>query len=128
MRSPQATGDLGQRMAAALARAPRHGSAIIVGSDIPAITAAHIRAAFESLGRHDVVFGPATDGGYWLAGVRRGLPEAAVRHLFDAVRWSSGDALADTVRNVPNGWRVGYVETLRDVDNATDLAAWLGRA
>ena len=128
MRSPQATGDLGQRMAAALARAPRHGSAIIVGSDIPAITAAHIRAAFESLGRHDVVFGPATDGGYWLVGVRRGLPEAAVRHLFDAVRWSSGDALADTVRNVPNEWRVGYVETLRDVDSAADLAAWLGRA
>jgi rSAM/selenodomain-associated transferase 1 len=127
-RVPQASGDLGQRMATALARAARHGPAIIVGSDIPAITAAHIRAAFESLGRHDVVFGPATDGGYWLVGVRRGVPEAALRHLFDAVRWSSEDALADTLRNVPNRWRIGYAATLRDVDRATDLAAWQARA
>ena len=127
-RSPQDTGDLGQRMAAALAGAAHDGPAIIVGSDIPAITTAHIRAAFESLGRHDVVFGPATDGGYWLVGVRRGLPVAAMRCLFDDVRWSSENALADTLRNVPNGWRVGYAATLRDVDRMADLAAWQARA
>ena len=115
-------------MAAALAGAADYGPAIIVGSDIPAITTAHIRAAFESLGRHDVVFGPATDGGYWLVGVRRGLPAAGLRHLFDAVHWSSEDALADTLRNVPNGWRVGYAATLRDVDRMADLAAWQARA
>jgi len=115
-------------MAAALARASCSGPAIIVGSDIPAITATHIRAAFDSLGRHDFVFGPATDGGYWLVGVRQGLPEATLRHLFDAVRWSSGDALEDTVRNVRSRWRAGYVATLRDVDTAADLAAWLRRA
>ena len=126
-RSPQAAGDLGQRMAAALAEAARHGPAIIVGSDIPAMTATHIRAAFESLGQHDVVFGPATDGGYWLVGVRRGPSEVALRHLFDAVRWSTRDALGDTVRNIPNGWRIGYAATLPDVDRAADLAAWLNR-
>jgi rSAM/selenodomain-associated transferase 1 len=127
-RSPQGRGDLGQRMAAELAAAAHHGPAIIVGSDIPAITTAHIRAAFESLGRHHVVFGPAMDGGYWLVGVRPTLPEATLRHLFDAVRWSSEDALADTLRNVPNRWRVGYAATLRDVDRAVDLAVWQGRA
>jgi rSAM/selenodomain-associated transferase 1 len=127
MRSTQATGDLGHRMAMALAGAVCHGPTIIVGSDIPAITAIHIRAAFESLARHDVVFGPATDGGYWLVGVRQGLPEAGLRHLFDTVRWSSGDALVDTVRNVPSTWRIGYTPTLRDVDTAADLAAWLRR-
>jgi glycosyltransferase A (GT-A) superfamily protein (DUF2064 family) len=115
-------------MAAELAAAAHHGPAIIVGSDIPAITTAHIRAAFESLGRHHVVFGPAMDGGYWLVGVRPTLPEATLRHLFDAVRWSSEDALADTLRNVPNRWRVGYAATLRDVDRMTDLVAWQGRA
>lgn len=127
VRSPQSAGDLGQRMAAALAQAVRRGPAIIVGSDIPTITQAHIGAAFDLLGRHDVVLGPATDGGYWLAGLRRGLPDAAVRHLFDAVRWSSADALADTVRNVPHGWRIGYAATLSDVDSASDFAAWIGR-
>ena len=62
------------------------------------------------------------DQGLW-----QGLPEAALRHLFDTVRWSSGDALADTVRNVPSTWRIGYAATLRDVDTAADLAAWLRR-
>ena len=115
-------------MAVALADAAPHGPTIIVGSDIPAMTATHIRAAFESLVRHDIVFGSATDGGYWLVGVRRGLPEAALRHLFDAVRWSSGDALADTLRNVPNEWSIGYAATLRDVDKVADLDAWRARA
>jgi glycosyltransferase A (GT-A) superfamily protein (DUF2064 family) len=114
-------------MAAALARASRYGPAIIVGSDIPAITATHIRAAFDSLGHHDFVFGPATDGGYWLVGVRQGLPEETLQHLFDAVRWSSGDTLEDTVRNVSRSWRISYAETLRDVDTVADLAAWLER-
>jgi hypothetical protein len=127
-RLPQGNGDLGQRMSGALVHAAQQGPAIIVGSDIPAIKPVHIRDAFDLLGRHDVVFGPATDGGYWLVGVRRGLPEAAVRHAFDDVRWSSSDVLADTVRNVPSQWRVGYAATLRDVDSAADLAAWQARA
>ena len=126
-RSSQATGGLGYGMAAALARASRYGPTIIVGGDIPAITATHIRAAFDTLRHHDFVFGPAMDGGYWLVGVRQGLPEATLRHLFDAVRWSSGDALEDTVRNVPSTWSISYAATLRDIDTAADLAVWLER-
>lgn len=127
-REPQAAGDLGVRMARALATASRQGPAIVVGSDIPDMTAAHIRCAFDLLARHDVVFGPATDGGYWLVGVRRGAPEAVLRHLFDAVRWSAATALEDTVGNMPVGWRVGYAATLSDIDTAADLAAWRARA
>ena len=41
---------------------------MIIGTDIPDITPAHIAQAFRALGRTDCVFGRATDGGYWLVG------------------------------------------------------------
>jgi len=114
IRITQGGGDLGQRMARAFARLPT-GPVIVIGSDIPAITRDHIAAAFRLLGDHDLVFGPARDGGYWLVGARRHpLP----RNLFGAVRWSSAHALADTVANVPRRLRVGIAATLDDVDDA----------
>ena len=113
-RIAQGGGDLGQRMARAFARR-RVGPVVIIGSDIPAITRPHIAAAFRLLGDHDLVFGPARDGGYWLVGARRHpLP----RNLFGAVRWSSAHALADTLANVPRRVRVGIAATLDDVDDA----------
>ena len=66
----QGKGDLGARMGR-LARALPPGPVIIVGSDVPAIRPHHIVATFKALGRHDAVFGPAADGGYWLVGLRR---------------------------------------------------------
>ncbi len=125
---PQARGDLGQRMAAALTAASTRGPAIIVGSDIPAMTRQHVRDAFDLLARHDVVFGPAVDGGYWLIGVRQGLPATVLAHLFDGVRWSTASALEDTIRNVRHPRTLAYAATLRDVDDADDLALWRCRA
>jgi rSAM/selenodomain-associated transferase 1 len=108
--TPQGTGDLGERMRRALAACPP-GPTVMVGSDIPALTAACIAEAFALLGRHDVVFGPARDGGFWLVGTRY-LPPA-----FGAVRWSSPHALADTLANLPRLLSVGFATTLDDVDD-----------
>jgi len=116
--------DLGERMAHALRRYSGRGPVVLVGSDIPSMKRGHIRAAFDLLRGHDVVFGPASDGGYWLVGVRQCFPNVALAHLFDDVRWSSEHALADTLRNVRPGMRVAIAETLGDVDTAEDLAAW----
>src|SRR4029077_598909 len=69
-RLPQGQGDLGRRMQR-LFRGLPPGPAIIVGSDIPAITASDIGKAFRLLGNSDAVFGRAPDGGYWLVGLRR---------------------------------------------------------
>lgn len=115
-RRPQGRGDLGVRMARALS-GPR--PTIIVGADIPAIRPAHISLAFRALGGADLVFGPATDGGFWLVGSsgRRPLPTA----LFAGVRWSTGQALADALATVPAQWKVALGTTLADVD---DAAAW----
>jgi rSAM/selenodomain-associated transferase 1 len=111
----QGRGSLGQRMAAVLAQLPP-GPAVIVGSDIPGIRAADVRAAFRALGSHDVVVGPARDGGYWLIGLRRPLPRI---DPFAHVRWSSEHALEDTLRNF-NGRRIARLRTLADVDNGED--------
>lgn len=120
----QGRGDLGARMGRALARFAR-ARAIIIGSDIPGIAAADIAAAFAALGRADAVFGPAPDGGYWLVGVG---PLRRPARLFAAVRWSSAQALADTMANCTRaGARVALAAAKRDVDCAADLAA-LGRA
>jgi rSAM/selenodomain-associated transferase 1 len=114
---PQGRGDLGRRMARALRRAAP-GSRILIGSDIPGIRPPHIAAAFRALGRHELVFGPARAGGYWLVGTRlRTLPP----DLFEGVRWSTKHALADTLATVPGQRRIGFADRLEDVD---DGAAW----
>ena len=112
----QSQGDLGQRMAQALNGAGR-GPRVLVGSDIPDLRRAQIRAAFQALKRAEMVFGPATDGGYWLIATRRRLPYG----LFKAVRWSSAHALDDTLANVPATWRVEQLAALRDVDTGADF-------
>lgn len=116
-RIPQGEGDLGDRMTRALRHAPP-GPVCVIGGDIPDITAPRIAEAFAALGRNDAVFGPAPDGGYWLIGLRR--VRAVPPTLFAGVRWSSADALADTVATLPDH-SIGYVATLQDVDTAADL-------
>jgi rSAM/selenodomain-associated transferase 1 len=117
----QGGGDLGRRMARVFRTLPP-GPAVIIGSDIPAIGQAHIAAAFRALGSHQAVFGPATDGGYWLVGLRRRpcLPQ----RLFEHVRWSSEHALADTLTGLPREMSVALLETLEDVDDAGAYARW----
>jgi rSAM/selenodomain-associated transferase 1 len=108
----QGGGDLGVRMRRALANCPP-GPVVLVGGDIPALAAGHVAAAFRLLGRHELVFGPAEDGGFWLVGARhpRHLPP-----LFERVRWSGPYALADTLAGLPQRISVGFVDRLADVD------------
>jgi uncharacterized protein len=109
----QGGGDLGVRMRRALAANPP-GPVVLVGGDIPALGARHIAAAFRLLGGHDLVFGPAEDGGFWLVGAGRAprLPP-----LFERVRWSGPHALADTLAGLSQRVSVGIVDRLEDVDD-----------
>ena len=109
----QGGGDLGQRMQRALGACPP-GPAVLVGADIPALGPGHIAAAFHRLGRHDLVFGPAGDGGFWLVGARRSPRLPA---LFQKVRWSSPHALDDALAGLPVRVSVGFAATLEDVDD-----------
>ncbi len=113
----QGRGNLGDRMARMM-KQTQFGSTCVIGADIPSITKAHIADAFRALGKHDAVFGPAPDGGYWLIGLKQ--PRRQPPLLFSGVRWSSAHALADTKSTLP-GYRIAEVATLADVDEVTDL-------
>jgi rSAM/selenodomain-associated transferase 1 len=109
----QGRGDLGARMRRAIALCPP-GPVVLVGADIPAIAPRHIAEAFRLLGRRDLVFGPAEDGGFWLVGARR---RGHLPPLFGRVRWSSPAALADTLALLPRATAVGFIDRLADVDD-----------
>jgi glycosyltransferase A (GT-A) superfamily protein (DUF2064 family) len=114
----QGRGDLGERMQRIMRETPA-GPVVIVGTDVPGIRPAHIAEAFRLLGQHDAVFGPASDGGYWLVGLRR---RPRLIRPFGGVRWSTLHALADTLANL-SGRSIGQLPTLSDVDDGRDFAA-----
>ena len=117
--SAQGEGDLGARMQrafeSALARARR---AILVGSDIPALSAQYLRDADQALVRgNKAVIGPAEDGGYVLIGLSRCDPE-----LFRDIPWGGPEVMAETRRRIASlAWRSSELPVLWDVDRPEDL-------
>ena len=120
-RIAQGQGDLGARMQRVMDTLPP-GPVLIIGSDIPGITARHVRAGYKMLAGRDAVFGPAPDGGYWMVGLVR---RPRVPRAFQNVRWSSEHALADTRKNL-TGQAVALIEELDDIDDAAGLAKMSG--
>lgn len=116
-RVAQRSGHLGRRMGRLIRQAPP-GPACVIGVDIPGVQKHHISRAFALLGSHQAVFGPATDGGYWLVGLNR--TRAMPPMGFENVRWSTKHALNDSIRSLP-GLRVALADTLSDVDTIADL-------
>ena len=114
-RIPQGRGDLGRRMIRALKAT--FGPTLLIGSDIPGVTRTHIVCAFAALGDTKCVIGPATDGGFWLIGLKH--PRAVSNRLFQDTRWSHPDTLKDALQTLPPTARAG---TLSDVDTAADLS------
>jgi rSAM/selenodomain-associated transferase 1 len=112
--------DLGARMnhafSAALADSPQ---VILIGTDCPALSAAHLQDASARLARGcDAVLVPAEDGGYALIGLRRAAPA-----LFSNVDWGTDRVLDQTRQRLRLGglhWH--ELETLWDIDRPAD---WL---
>ncbi len=98
---PQGGGDLGDRMGRILNDRRIRVPVLIVGSDIPGLTADHVARAFGHLRRADLVIGPSSDGGYWAIGSRPGA--RPIPGLFESVRWSTEHTLADTLAGLPPG-------------------------
>jgi len=118
-RFAQSQGDIGHKMQAILDR-PHVGPMVVIGTDIPSVSPCHIEQAFHALGDHDVVFGPALDGGFWLIGMRR--TPRVIDAFAGGVRWSTEHTLADCMAGLA-GRRVAAVAMLRDTDDAADLKA-----
>ena len=121
----QADGDIGDRMASAMAAAFESArgffgtKVILVGSDIPDMTASHLEAACEALDHTDLVWGPSLDGGYWLVGASG--PDN-LRGIFSEIPWSTDRVLSKTLekcRTAERTWTV--LPPLQDVDTVSDL-------
>lgn len=117
---PQVSGGLGERLSAAVEQAFAAGSkqVVCIGADCPALDAACLHRAAQALtDESDIVFGPASDGGYYLIGMKRA--EIAV---FQDIPWSTENTLAASLKKADQlGLQAKLLDPLHDLDTVDDL-------
>jgi uncharacterized protein len=111
--------DLGKRMENAFINALKNGyeKVIIIGTDCPEINKNILENAFMQLNNFDIVIGPATDGGYYLLGMKK-----LHSFLFQNITWSTDAVLNETI-NLLNEHQLTYflLPELTDVDEEKNL-------
>ena len=115
----QPEGDLGDRMASVFKSVfnKGHTAAVIVGTDCPDLSTALLAQGFGALAQHELVLGPAIDGGYYLIGLRREAPE-----LFEGIAWSTWEVLVQTLAIAQQLKLTPFLLTyLTDIDVPQDL-------
>lgn len=113
----QAGEDLGSRMLRAFEVLTRHRSLLLIGTDCPAMTPAHlVRCAQALRDGADAAFVPAEDGGYALIGLRKAVPQ-----LFDKISWGTESVMEQTRARLQS-LQLRHFETamLWDVDTPAD--------
>ena len=119
---PQISGNLGKKMQYAFNQAFEQGATkvVTIGIDCPNLNINLLNKAFSDLSDHDLVLGKAEDGGYYLIGLKRVIPE-----LFQNINWGTAEVLAQT-QNIANNLNLNssYLPTLRDIDRPEDLFIW----
>ena len=114
----QGPGDLGRRLDRSFGEAFADGCArvVLIGADTPGVTAPILAEAAAALDDHDVVLGPADDGGYYLIGLRQ--PAG----LVDRIAWSTSTVLAETTARAREaGLSIRMLDRLSDVDLPGDF-------
>jgi hypothetical protein len=119
-RRGQGSGGLTERLNRGLTDA-RPGPVLFIGADAPDLTPGLLHQAIRSLKRHDAVFGPARDGGFWLFGINK---DARTRSPFGNVRWSGPHAMSDVWDNLPVNASVARLKMLIDIDEVKDWRDW----
>jgi rSAM/selenodomain-associated transferase 1 len=119
----QNQGDLGQRMALAIAaHLGEHQSIVLVGSDCPDIDTSILENAFSALYDHAVVLGPAFDGGYYLVGIQGTLAEKSLHFLFSDIDWGEENVLGQTLSRIKKlQLSFHLLKKLHDIDTPKDL-------
>ena len=115
----QEEGDLGARMYSAISTSLNEGSSkvVLIGTDVPGSISDQIEKAFYALNGKDVVIGPATDGGYWLIGMKN------LYNLFQGITWGKDNVLKQTLKVVEeNKLSVELLVPVNDIDIVDDLS------
>ncbi len=110
--------DLGERMAHAFAKCFESGmeKVVLIGTDCPTLHSQHLNEAFEALTHSDLVLGPATDGGYYLIGMK-----CREDYLFEGIEWSTAEVLAQTLAVAKaHGLHFTLLDELSDIDTQED--------
>ncbi len=90
---------------------------VIIGSDSPTIPIEYIKKAFQELGKNDFVFGPCTDGGYYLVGARR-----LHKQIFRDIPWDTSEVLNKTLDKLYAGKiKFSLLPFWYDVDDIDDF-------
>lgn len=119
----QSNTDLGTRMYKAFTEvlSRDYENAVIIGTDVPDLTAAVIKEAFDALDGNDIVVGPADDGGYYLLGMKKPYKE-----LFTGIEWSTSEVLSKTLAKAKGiGLTTNKLKMLYDIDTEAELNTWL---
>ncbi|MFK8039067.1 MAG: TIGR04282 family arsenosugar biosynthesis glycosyltransferase [Crocinitomicaceae bacterium] len=115
----QVEGNLGVKMKHAFEKGFEKGykNIICIGTDLADQKAEIIENAFNQLEKHDFVFGPAEDGGYYLVGSSQ-----KQLYIFDNKPWSEDTLLKETLTEIKSfNHSVSLLNTLNDIDNLEDL-------
>jgi len=118
--------DLGARMHRTFQELFERGyqQVVMVGTDVPTLPGSTFGAAFRALQDHDLVLGPALDGGYYLIGLNRPAPD-----LFAGIPWSTDQVAALTRKKAEGlGLKTALLSPYRDLDRLEDLQALIGEA
>jgi rSAM/selenodomain-associated transferase 1 len=118
----QGSGDLGHRLQLVSQQVFEFGfSAVcVIGTDCPGLGGDTLHQAFARLRTSEGVIGPATDGGYYLIGVKKHLKE-----LFQNIPWSTDQAFSTTLRAAERvGVSMACLSPLDDVDTEDDWRRW----
>jgi rSAM/selenodomain-associated transferase 1 len=110
---------MGERLASAFEGAFARGATlpVLIGSDSPTLPGHLLSVASRALQCHDIVLGPALDGGYYAIGLSKPVPS-----LFEGIDWNSERVLAQTVERAERaGLSVFYLPPWYDVDTRDDL-------
>jgi rSAM/selenodomain-associated transferase 2 len=118
----QCPGTLGERMAFAFKEAFSQGAtaSVIIGTDCPELSDGVLGKAFDALRQSEVVIGPANDGGYYLIGLSRFVPE-----IFEEIAWGTDRVFQQTLHVLSaKGVQPVLLDPLSDVDRPEDLQVW----
>ena len=131
---PQGEGCLGLRMKRQVINAQQsrqnkssRRSTIVIGTDLPGLSQIDLIKAIEALKKHEIVLGPALDGGYWLIGFSGKSLDPIINWPFSGIPWGSNQVLKQTLISAKIK-KASYklLHQQNDIDQLEDLSPWQG--